>query len=181
MSVSAPTDRERPRGSRAVRDERATVHSITSSARTSRAVGIVRPSVLAVLRLMISSTLVACPTWGHDELTLILSCGVSNSAARGWVCGANAAEAVGRLRAGLCYARALSFSSAGQPPAHAPISQSSPPPNRFVISIKIPFGSVTYADLLRGQSRVLSPITRQIPSARMRRMVSSMSSTTNPT
>jgi len=106
MSASAPTDRERPRGSRAVRDERATVHSITSSARTSRAVGIVRPSVLAVLRLMISSTLVACPTWGHDELTLILSCGVSNSAARGaaeqrWVCGANAAEAVGRLRAGL--------------------------------------------------------------------------------
>src|SRR6516164_3948907 len=37
-------------------------HSITSSARTSRAVGIVRPSALAVLRLMISSTLVACWT-----------------------------------------------------------------------------------------------------------------------
>jgi hypothetical protein len=42
--------------------ELAALHSITSSARTRRAVGIVRPSALAVLRLMISSTLVACWT-----------------------------------------------------------------------------------------------------------------------
>src|SRR5262245_28526077 len=37
-------------------------HSITSSARASRVAGISRPSALAVLRLMISSTLVACWT-----------------------------------------------------------------------------------------------------------------------
>src|SRR6516165_4151914 len=37
-------------------------HSITSSARPSSGNGIVRPSVLAVLRLMISSTLVSCWT-----------------------------------------------------------------------------------------------------------------------
>ena len=37
-------------------------HSITSSARMSRAVGTVRPSDLAVLRLMMSSIFVACWT-----------------------------------------------------------------------------------------------------------------------
>src|SRR5262245_17512240 len=37
-------------------------HSITSSARPSRESGKVRPSALAVLRLMISSTLVDCCT-----------------------------------------------------------------------------------------------------------------------
>src|SRR5262249_16364318 len=37
------------------RDELAPLHSITSSARTSRAVGIARPSALAVLRLMNNS------------------------------------------------------------------------------------------------------------------------------
>jgi hypothetical protein len=59
--------------------------------------------------------------------------------------------------------------------------QPSPPPNLFVISMTIPFGSVTYADRLRGQSRVLSPYSSRRPSSRMRRTVSSMSSTTNPT
>src|SRR5262245_21437872 len=45
------------------RDERATLHhSITSSARPRSGNGIVRPSVLAVLRLMISSTFVDCTT-----------------------------------------------------------------------------------------------------------------------
>src|SRR5262245_10095186 len=37
-------------------------HSITSSARTSRAVGTVRPSALAVVRLMTSSNFVGCST-----------------------------------------------------------------------------------------------------------------------
>src|SRR5215475_5651338 len=52
--------RERPRCHRAAeqRDERAPLHSITSSARASSESGTVRPSVLAVLRLMISSTFV---------------------------------------------------------------------------------------------------------------------------
>ena len=38
----------------------ASTHSITSSARTSSAVGMVSPSALAVFRLMISSIFVAC-------------------------------------------------------------------------------------------------------------------------
>jgi len=57
--------RERPRGRRATeqRDERAPVpHSITSSARPRSGSGTVRPSVLAVLRLMINSSLAACWT-----------------------------------------------------------------------------------------------------------------------
>src|SRR5215472_2656132 len=41
---------------------RTAVHSITSSARASRVIGKVIPSVLAVLRLMINSTFVACCT-----------------------------------------------------------------------------------------------------------------------
>src|SRR5262249_26265195 len=44
------------------RDERAALHSITSSARTRRAVGIVRPSAFAVLRLMANSNFVGCWT-----------------------------------------------------------------------------------------------------------------------
>src|SRR5437868_8070591 len=54
-----------PRQSRSSRSRRGAVipnHSITSSARTSNAVGNVSPSVLAVLRLMINSTLVTCCT-----------------------------------------------------------------------------------------------------------------------
>src|SRR5262245_13549333 len=55
--------RERPRRRRAnQRDELAPLHSITSSARTRSAVGMVMPSNLAVLRLMLSSTFVACCT-----------------------------------------------------------------------------------------------------------------------
>src|SRR5205823_2391506 len=55
--------RERPRHRRAnQRDELAPFHSITSSARTSSAVGTSRPSVLAVLRFRNSSTFVPCWT-----------------------------------------------------------------------------------------------------------------------
>src|SRR5262245_65384494 len=55
---------ERPRGCRAAekRDELATLHSITSSARASRVGGTVRPSALTVLRLMTSSNLVGACT-----------------------------------------------------------------------------------------------------------------------
>src|SRR5262249_17967991 len=54
--------RERPRGHRAAEqsEERAPPHSITSSARPESGSGIVRPSALAGLRLMISSIFVAC-------------------------------------------------------------------------------------------------------------------------
>src|SRR5262249_43513422 len=56
--------RERPRESRAAeqRDELAPLHSITSSAMASMPGGIVRPSILAVLRLITSSNLVGCRT-----------------------------------------------------------------------------------------------------------------------
>src|SRR6476619_3357648 len=52
------------RGERAAeqRDELAARHSITSSARASSVAGTSRPSAFAVLRLMISSTFVACWT-----------------------------------------------------------------------------------------------------------------------
>ncbi len=53
--------RQRPRSRRAAkqRDEFATLHSMTSSARASTVSGTVRPSALAVLRLITSSYLVA--------------------------------------------------------------------------------------------------------------------------
>src|SRR5262245_32300531 len=55
--------RERPRGRAAEkRDERAALHSITSSTRPIIGSGTVRPSALAVFMLMTSSTLVACWT-----------------------------------------------------------------------------------------------------------------------
>src|SRR5262249_12994863 len=56
--------RERPRGSRAAqkRDELATSHSITSSARASRLSGTVRPNAFAVLRLITMSFLVGACT-----------------------------------------------------------------------------------------------------------------------
>ena len=44
------------------RDERAAVHSITSSARASSVIGKLRPSALAVLRLIANSTFTACWT-----------------------------------------------------------------------------------------------------------------------
>src|SRR5262245_38365969 len=55
---------ERPRGRRAAerQDERAALHSITSSARASSVGGILRLSALAVLRLMTSSNLIGCWT-----------------------------------------------------------------------------------------------------------------------
>ena len=54
--------RERPRACRAAeqRDEVAPLHSITSSAVASSLSGTVRPSVLAVLRLITRSNLVGC-------------------------------------------------------------------------------------------------------------------------
>src|SRR5215471_5499509 len=56
--------RERPRERRAAeqRDERPTLHSITSSARASNLSGTVIPSIRAVGWLMISSNLVDCTT-----------------------------------------------------------------------------------------------------------------------
>src|SRR5262249_52652868 len=55
--------RERPRGRAAEeRDERATLHSITSSASESSLSGIWRPSAFAVLRLMLNSNFVGCMT-----------------------------------------------------------------------------------------------------------------------
>src|SRR5262249_30795623 len=56
--------RERPRRRCAAeqRDEAASLHSITSSARASRLSGTVRPSALAVLRLIASSYLVGACT-----------------------------------------------------------------------------------------------------------------------
>src|SRR4029450_3072865 len=55
---------ERPRGRRAAeqRDEIASFHSITSSARAMSVGGISRPSNLAVCRLITNSNLVACTT-----------------------------------------------------------------------------------------------------------------------
>src|SRR5262245_47115447 len=52
----------RPRGCRAAeqRDELAALHSITSSARSRRDVGISTPIALAVLRLITNSNLVGC-------------------------------------------------------------------------------------------------------------------------
>src|SRR5216683_215011 len=63
-NAGLPARRKRPRHCRAAekRDELAPFHSITSSARTRIDVGIVMPSAFAVLRLTISSTLVACWT-----------------------------------------------------------------------------------------------------------------------
>src|SRR5262245_10438116 len=56
--------RQRPRRRRAAeqRDELAALHSITSSANNCIALGTVRPSALAVLRLITSSNLVGCTT-----------------------------------------------------------------------------------------------------------------------
>src|SRR5262245_1897041 len=56
--------RERPRGCRAAeqRDELATFHSITSSARDRNDSGIVSPRALAVVRLITRSNLVGCST-----------------------------------------------------------------------------------------------------------------------
>src|SRR3974390_1753427 len=62
---------ERPRGCRTKekRDELAPPHSITSSAVTSSDGGIVSPSALAVLRLIMSSYLVGC--WTGNSVGLV--------------------------------------------------------------------------------------------------------------
>src|SRR5262249_46740616 len=56
--------RERPRGGCTAekRYELAALHSITSSARASSVGGIVKPSALAVIRLITRSNLVGCST-----------------------------------------------------------------------------------------------------------------------
>src|SRR5262245_24433001 len=56
------TRRERPHSRRTAeqRDELATFHSITSSARISNDAGIVSPSALAVLRLIVNLNRVGC-------------------------------------------------------------------------------------------------------------------------
>src|SRR5262249_52560414 len=55
--------RERPRGCASKQpDERAALHSITSSARASSLSGIWRPSALAVLRLITNANLMDCIT-----------------------------------------------------------------------------------------------------------------------
>src|SRR5262249_47173925 len=54
--------RPRRRSAAEQRDELAPLHSITSSARTSIDDGMSRPSVFAVLRLMMRSNLVGCTT-----------------------------------------------------------------------------------------------------------------------
>src|SRR5215470_2762428 len=56
--------RERPCGGRAAkqRDELAALHSITSSARSRKDSGIVRPIALAVVRLTTRSNFVGCST-----------------------------------------------------------------------------------------------------------------------
>src|SRR5437763_4547250 len=61
---ACPARDERPRGRRAAkqRDELASRHSITSSARCCRNQGTSRPSALAVLRLITSSNFVGCST-----------------------------------------------------------------------------------------------------------------------
>src|SRR5215831_6658668 len=62
--------RERPRCRAAEqRDELATLHSITSSAIASNPGGMVRPSALAVCRLMTNSNLVDCITGSSAGLT----------------------------------------------------------------------------------------------------------------
>src|SRR5262249_31741916 len=78
--------RERPRGRAAEqRHERAPPHSITSSARASSAGGTVRPSALAVLRLIASSNFVGCSTGSSAGLAplKILS---TKAAARSKLC-----------------------------------------------------------------------------------------------
>src|SRR6516164_2392446 len=62
--------RERPRRGCAAeqRDEVAPLHSSTSSARPDSGSGMVRPSVLAVLRLMANSTFTACWTGSSEGL-----------------------------------------------------------------------------------------------------------------
>src|SRR5215468_6932470 len=61
--------RERPRSCNTAeqRDELASLHSITSSARTSSVGGTSRPSALAVLRLMTSSYLVGVAPAGRPD------------------------------------------------------------------------------------------------------------------
>src|SRR5262249_35917638 len=62
--------RERPRGGDAEqRDELAAVHSITSSARSSRPIGSSIPNARAALRLTMSENLVGCCTGKSPGLT----------------------------------------------------------------------------------------------------------------
>src|SRR5215831_20698725 len=60
--LGARREGPRRRAARDQRDERAPLHSITSSARASSVGGIVRPSARAVIRLITRSNLVGCST-----------------------------------------------------------------------------------------------------------------------
>src|SRR5262249_43381829 len=60
--LRARRERPRRRGAAEQRDERAALHSITSSARVSTAGGISRPIVFAVLRLITNLNFVGCST-----------------------------------------------------------------------------------------------------------------------
>src|SRR5215468_2640076 len=64
LRLFQPVCRERPRSRYAAeqRDERAALHSITSSASARSLSGILRPSALAVLRLMTNSNLTGAST-----------------------------------------------------------------------------------------------------------------------
>src|SRR5205807_5719091 len=75
--------RKRPRDRRAAkqRDELASFHSITSSARASSVGGTSRPSALAVLRLMTNSNFVGCSI-GNSEAFAPLRILTTNAAAR---------------------------------------------------------------------------------------------------
>src|SRR5262249_19183357 len=70
--------RERPRDSRAAeqRDERAALHSITSSASDSTFSENLIPSVFAVLRLITNSNLVDCKTGKSAGLAPLSTCPV---------------------------------------------------------------------------------------------------------
>src|SRR5262249_32282105 len=70
LSLLLRPRRERPRSSRAAeqRDELAPFHSMTSSARASSVSGTVRPSALAVLRLITSRKVVGCWTGSSPAL-----------------------------------------------------------------------------------------------------------------
>src|SRR5262245_24500256 len=60
--LRARCERPRCRGATEQRDELAPLHSITSSARPSKVIGKVRPSVFAVFRLIKNSVFVDCWT-----------------------------------------------------------------------------------------------------------------------
>src|SRR5262245_6488869 len=82
---------ERPRRSRAAeqRDERAALHSITSSARCCKNKGTSTPMALAVWRLITSSNFVGCST-GRSAGFVPCKILCTNAALRRYICGTSA-------------------------------------------------------------------------------------------